>query len=463
MRLKDVYDYYSRPDIQDFLLKFGKNREVVGVFENGSYNTRPGTLVYPQDILAMVKGGSVEFHCSIERWSHPMRLKSDNYDSLRVGWDIVFDLDCDVFEHGKIAAKVLAWALEKHGIKGYWLKFTGGTGFHIGIPWESIPQKIDYKPSMGMFPELPRNIGYYLKEYVRKTLERELLKAYRMEELAEQVKKSVGEISDPRSVLDPFKIVELDTVLISPRHLFRMPYSLNKNTFLASVPVKPEELDAFRREDANPLKHQIKVRGELLTPARHNEVEKLILEANDWFVRRRKEERKKAVFRETITEAVPQELFPPCIKNILEGLPDGRKRSLFILCNFLRLVNWGWPDIEKLIFEWNQKNKPPLRDNNIRGHLRWHKMQKGVSFPPPGCQNTGWYESFGVCKPDNFCGGPAKTIKNPVNYSFRKTIKAAKPGVKKRKSKSRNQFRHYSSYSLPEEPRYGKKMQDPFF
>lgn len=463
MNLKEIYAYYSRPDIQEFFMRFSKNREVVGVFDSGSYSTRPNTLFYPSDILAMVKGGSVEFHCSIERWSQPMQLKSDNYGSLRIGWDVVFDLDCELFEHGKIAAKVLSWALEKHGIKGYWLKFTGGTGFHVGIPWESLPKTIDYEPSVGMFPELPRNIGYYLKEYIREKLERELLKAYQMEQLAEQVKKPLGEISDPRSVLDPFKIVELDTVLISPRHLFRMPYSLNKNTFLASLPVKPEELDAFRREDANPLKHEIKVRGELLNPASSNEAETLILQAIDWFVRKTKREERKAIYREAVTDAVPKELFPPCIKNILEGLPDGKKRSLFILSSFLRSVNWGWPDIEKLIFEWNQKNSPSLRDNTIRGHIRLHKMRKGELFPPPGCQNPGWYESFGVCRPDSFCGGPAKTIKNPMNYAFRKAMRNAKPEPKK-KRRSRDPFKSlFSNYSLPEEPRYRRKGQDSFF
>ncbi|MCJ7816918.1 MAG: hypothetical protein MUP55_03610, partial [Candidatus Aenigmarchaeota archaeon] len=132
--------------------------------------------------------------------------------------------------------------------------------------------------------------------------------------------------------------------------------------------------------------------------------------------------------RERITEAVPRELFPPCMKNILEGLPDGRKRSVFILSTFLRSVKWGWADIEKLIFEWNQKNKPPLKENYIRGQIRWHKMQKR-DILPPGCMNTGWYESFGVCKPDNYCGGPAKTVKNPVNYPWRRM---RTPGTKKK-------------------------------
>ena len=432
MNLKQIHEYYSRPEIQGFFMQFSKNREVVGVYKNGSYSTRPGTFVYPQDILAMVREGSLEFHCSIERWSRPMSLRMDNYDSLRTGWDVVFDLDCEVFEHGKIAARVLAWALEKHGIKNYSMKFTGGTGFHMGIPWEAIPKTIDYKPGLRMFPELPRNIGLYLKEYIRERLERELLKSYGMEQLAEQTKQSLGEISGENSVLNPFKIVELDTVLISPRHLFRMPYSLNMKSFFVSLPLKAGELEGFRREHANPLTHAIKVKNRFLEHAEANEAEMLVAEAMDWSSKRKVREQRKAAYRERITEAVPAELFPPCVKNILEGLPDGKKRSVFILSTFLRSVKWGWPDIEKLVSEWNLKNRPPLRDNYVRGQLRWHRSQKREILPP-GCQNAGWYESFGVCRPDNFCGGPAKTVKNPVNYPLRRMDVRESPKRKARR------------------------------
>jgi hypothetical protein len=379
----------------------------------------------------MVRAGSLEFHSSIERWSHPMSLKSDNYDPLRIGWDVIFDLDCEIFEHGKIAAKALSWALEKHGIRSYSIKFTGGTGFHVGIPWESLPKTIDYKPTLRMFPELPRNIGFYLKEFMMERLERDLLKAYRIEQLAEQTKKSLGEISGRRNILDPFKIVELDTVLISPRHLFRMPYSLNKNSFRVSLPLKPEELDSFRREDADPLANAIKMKSKFLDSWEENEADMLVAETIDWISKRRKQEKKRAEYTERITEAVPQELFPPCVKNILQGLPDGKKRSVFILSTFLRTVKWGWQDIEKSVFEWNQKNKPPLKENYIRGQMRWHRMQK-KEILPPGCQNAGWYESFGVCNPDNWCGGPSKNVKNPVNYPLRKmeTLAKSKPQKK---------------------------------
>ena len=421
MNLRDVYDYYSRSDVQDFFIKFGENREVVGVFRNGSYGARPNTLVYPQDIVAMVKEGALEFHSSIERWSQPMNLRQDNYDELRIGWDLVLDLDCKVFEHGKIAAEIISWALKKHGMKNFSLKFTGGTGFHVGIPWESFPEKVDYKPSVSMFPELPRRIGLYLREFCRERLEKALLKKFDMEKLAEQTNRTLGEISskDSDSVLDPFKIVDIDPVLISPRHLFRMPYSLNKNTGLVSLPVKLSDLPEFQREDADP--DTARVRVGYLDSFETGEAETLVVEAVDWYAKKKALEEKKMKRKVSFAKAVPEELFPPCAKNILKGLPDGRKRSVFILITLMRSLKWGWEEIEKRLWEWNQTNKPPLGENYIRGQLRWHRNQKR-DILPPGCAREGWYESFGVCKPDETCG-QKKSVKNPVNYPFVKLKK----------------------------------------
>ena len=64
--------------------------------------------------------------------------------------------------------------------------------------------------------------------------------------------------------------------------------------------------------------------------------------------------------------------------------------------------------------EWNEKNKPPLRETYIRGQLRWHK-NRNTSILPPNCDNEAYYKSFGACKPDEVC----RHIKNPVGYPLR--------------------------------------------
>ena len=113
---------------------------------------------------------------------------------------------------------------------------------------------------------------------------------------------------------------------------------------------------------------------------------------------------------------VPKEAFPPCVKCILEGLSDGRKRSVFVLCNFLKSLGWDWTDIEKEVVMWNQKNNPPLKAGYVNSQLRWHARQS-LKIPPPNCKV--YYQDIGVCKPENIC----RRIKNPLSYVRFKTKK----------------------------------------
>ncbi len=449
MMQKDIMDYYSRDDVQQAILRVAKDREVVGVFSSGSFDKRPNTIQYPQDIASMIRQGVVEFHCSLERWSRPMALRQDNYSTLRKGWDLVLDLDCRVFEHGKIAAIVISKALEAHGISGYSVKFTGGTGFHVGIPWESLPSDVNYVPITNQYPGLARQIAEYLKDFVRDDLERELLKRLGTpERIAEQMKVPLGDIIRTRGkgrkskdgndidMMDPFEVVDVDHVLISPRHLFRMPYSLNRKSNLVSLPLKPGKLGSFEKWMAKP--ERVKPDMGFLDQGKAGEAEGLVGEAVDWQSRKdiTKKSRKHAAIGPR--DRLEKETFPPCINNIFKGVSDGKKRSLFILTNFLSSAGWSVDDMERLLIDWNQKNRPALRDNYIRMHVRWFqgRMRAGMKkMPPPGCSKDGYYAAIGVCKPDNACGGDRKTIRNPLNYAVKKADAKKSKGNAKVKSK----------------------------
>jgi DNA primase large subunit len=103
---------------------------------------------------------------------------------------------------------------------------------------------------------------------------------------------------------------------------------------------------------------------------------------------------------------------------------DGKKRSVFILVNFLRNMGWDLDKIEKKLSEWNEKNYPTLRTNYLRGQLRWH-FRQDRNLLPPNCDNQNFYRSLGICNPDKFCKSNTEriTLKNPVNYPFRKMKK----------------------------------------
>ncbi|MBI4175576.1 MAG: hypothetical protein HY518_00075 [Candidatus Aenigmarchaeota archaeon] len=437
MDFQGVYQYYSREDVQEAILGLARGREVAGVFKTGSFGTRPNAMHYGNDILSLVKAGVIEFHASIERWSNPMGIKTDNYESLRTGWDIILDLDCESIEHGKVAAEVILDALGQHGIASPSVKFTGGTGFHIGIPWESIPKTIDYKPSQRLFPDVARSVGLYLREYCREALEKELLKRFKAVDLARDVKMPLEKITTETGI-DPFKIVDIDPVLISPRHLFRMAYSLNRNSGLVSLPIDPKSVGGFRKERAE--SDGIKVDLKFLERGAPDEAEVLIAESLDWTRKVKEAEKRKqsweAMDRE-IVKPVPEAHFPPCIQRISQGLADGRKRSIFIIINFLSSLKWGWDEIEKYIIEWNLKNSPPLPESYIMGQLRSGRARQKPMLPP-NCLNQGYYQSVGVCMPDALCrgGGESIAIKNPVNYSRKKFFGEARPrGNIKRRAK----------------------------
>jgi len=430
MDRQQILDYYSRPDIQQALLKVSAGREVAGVYETGAYTKRPGALIFPTDLTAFAKSGVIEFHGSLERWSNPVSIKEGNYNELRIGWDIVLDLDCELFEHGRIAALVISRELKKFGVNNLSVKFTGGTGFHLGLSWKSLPKKIDYKSSVNQFPDLARKVAAFLKTRVRDELEKGLLKKYNPEELAQQTGKPLGKIMAADGI-NPFEIVDIDPILLSARHLFRLPYSINMKKFRVSVPVKIDNLQDFRQEDAVPEK----ITGELgfLDQGEEGELDLLIGEALDFSSRTEKTEKiveKRRNFE--IKDPIKQDIFPPCIKNISAGLTDGRKRGVFILINFLKSAKWAEQGIEKYISEWNQKNSPPLPESYIRSQLRWH-LNKDKALPPPNCpseKSVGWYDT--VCKPDRICGTPKIVIKNPISYPI-KIMSSYKPKAPQKK------------------------------
>ena len=234
--------------------------------------------------------------------------------------------------------------------------------------------------------------------------------------------------------LDIESILSIDSLLISSRHLYRMPYSLHEKSGLVSLPINPEDVLSFEREMAKPEGIKVSTFRFLdREKVTSNDAAMLFDRAFQWHITttRENEESKESTAAPRrdfeLTEAIPSNLFPPCIKLILSGIGDGKKRAVFILINFLRSVGYDYATIETLIVEWNKKNKEPMREVMWRGQLNYHKQQ-GKKALPPNCQNTAYMVAIGVCKPDNFCS----RIKNPAQYSKKKAWFIAKDGKGKK-------------------------------
>ncbi len=227
---------------------------------------------------------------------------------------------------------------------------------------------------------------------------------------------------------DLFDLMGLDIILVSSRHLFRMPYSLHEKTALVSMVVDQNEIDSFEPPQANPMKIQVK---NFMPEAEEEEAKELVMRALDWNKENKinqgeNEEKitgKFANYKPIKLNNLSEENFPPCVKSILKGVSDGKKRSLFILINLFRSVGMEKEELEKRIYSWNNKNKPKLKEGYIKSQLSWAYRKKPIM--PPNCKE--FYQGIGICLPDNTCN----MIKNPVNYVVRKNFIMNKNIMKK--------------------------------
>lgn len=423
-----VANYYSRRDVREAIVESAKEREAGVKFGEVGFGKRPDVLVYENDVKEFVKKGATSFHISEERWKNPLELKSgmsrNELDKLRKGWDLVIDIDCKFLEFSKICADIVVRALRFNDINELFVKFSGGSGFHIAVPFESFPEEVNGEEVVKLFPEGPRIILEYLKNLIKEPLKKRMLEMSSIEDI-----KNVVKIEND---FDPYSVLGIDSILISSRHMFRAPYSVNEKTNLVSVVVDKNKILEFNLKTAK--MENVVIDGNFFRSFKKNEASQLIIQAFDWNIKNKKieivKEDKKRNY-EMPKIAVGEEYFPPCMNLILKGLKeDGRKRGVFVLINFLKKMNWSYEDIEKILYEWNKKNYEPLREGYIKAQINWFKKQKEVRLPP-NCDNKDYYVGMGVCKPDGLCS----KIKNPVNYSYRKLSLKSKENIKKKTNK----------------------------
>lgn len=408
--------YYSRPEIQKAILDFSLNREICPRYFEG-FGKRPDSLQYASDIFELVKRGATSFHASEEIWTNPLTIKTGmsekELNKLRTGWDLLLDLDSKYIDYSKIYAKIIIEFLEFSGVKNIGIKFSGSKGFHIIIPWKAFPKEINGVKTSDMFPEWPRIITKYIMEKTKNKLIEEITKL-------STPNKYIRDYKAPKEVIP-------DLVLIAPRHLFRMPYSLHEKTALTSVVLDKNKISDFDLKNANPFKVEIK---EFIPECKEGEASQLLMQALDWSKENNPDSEKKNFEYKPIQISDRSEKnFPPCVKKILLGVADGKKRSVFVLINFFRSIGIEKEELEKILFSWNEKNKPPLQPGYIKSQISWALKRKPLL--PPNCKE--FYQGLGVCFPDELCS----LIKNPVNYVIRKNFK-----FNKKNSRNKDNFKN---------------------
>jgi len=401
-----VRQYYEQDELIEKVMELAEYREVVPTYPKG-YGKRPDAVNFPGDFQQFVENGAVAFHFSVEKWRNPLLIDQvSSLDRLRETWDMVIDIDCDEsFELSKKTCELVVRELQHHGIENLSVKFSGNRGFHIGIRGESFPERIGEKEFSELYPRLAQGIVNYLRKQLREKMIAEVKK----EGLHEEMKTEDG--------LNPYQVADIENDW-GQRHLFRMPYSLHDGSGLVSLPIEPEDISSFEKRDAEIEK--INFETGFLDSYEDDEATNLAVQALDFIQDREEEKREKRVNREfeRPEDAIPEQYFPPTIKNILNGLEDGRKRGLFILINFYRCVGYGWAEIESKIWEWNERNNEELSESYVKGQLRWHQ-NRSENVPPPNYDANGYYKDMQVYEGDNL----ENKVSNPVSYAFRKAKK----------------------------------------
>ncbi len=462
--LSKVLKHYKKIDVQQAIIDGATDKEISGSYGGKGYTRRPDVLQYPTDVIEMVKKGVTSFHASEELWRNPLQIKTGSprreMDDLRKGWDLVLDIDCTWLDYSKIAAHLLIQAIKYQGIKSVSCKFSGNHGFHIGVPFESFPENVLGIETRTLFPEGPRKIAEYLKEMIKEHLSREILEFDSLDVIMKKSGKPYEELVVDGK-FDPFTILEVDTILISSRHLYRMAYSFNEKSGWVSLPLDPDKVKEFDVKDS--YSENVVVNDFRFMDKRNivlGEARDLIIKSYDFAAEQEQKKKKiaqdKKVFKvekrneevdlEKFEIKIPEELFPPCIKKIFGGLEDGKKRAVFILINFLASCNWSYEDMEDYLERWNKQNKEPLREVYWRGQLRYAKTQNKKVLPP-NCNNKMYYTDLQICCPDGICRG----VKNPVNYAVRRMKSLI--AIEKKKTKTKNKSENKKETS-------NKKKQD---
>ena len=182
--------YYNRKDIQAKMFEFCRHRESVASFNYDYWAKRPDTFDYPTDIPNAARNGATSFHCSEEIWTNPLDIKTDmtpqQYNEIKTGWDFLVDIDSPFLDYGKIAAKLIINELEKHDIKNFGIKFSGGKGFHIIVPFKAFPEEVNGQLTKDHFPEWPRLIAGYIFSQIREKMNQEILRLTTRDKLREQ-------------------------------------------------------------------------------------------------------------------------------------------------------------------------------------------------------------------------------------------------------------------------------------
>ncbi len=171
MFLAKTLSFYKKREVQEALVAHAEHKEISIHYQN-YFGKRPDALFASGDVMDLAQKKASSFHASEELWSNPLAIKTGmskkEIQDLRIGWDLILDIDCPYWPLAKIITHLFIKSLQAHNISAVTVKFSGNKGFHIAVPFESFPQQFNGQATKDLFPEAPRRIAHYLLHYISK-------------------------------------------------------------------------------------------------------------------------------------------------------------------------------------------------------------------------------------------------------------------------------------------------------
>ncbi len=204
-RTERIVSYYSREDVQRAMYQYARGRKI-SVLRNFRPMFHGSGLRQPGDIFPLMMFYSQE----LRLWPSIHGTISRHDGDGRTICDLVIEVDFKKSRERSFAlARPLIRLFQDLGVE-FRVKFSGNASPHIIIPAEAFPA--NRRKSF-------QNLYGKLLEFLRKR------------------------IKDPKTLDGSFR---------SPGHFLRMPYSLNENTGMVSLPIRVEDYDRFSWKMAHP-------------------------------------------------------------------------------------------------------------------------------------------------------------------------------------------------------------------
>jgi len=248
--------YYTDEVIQTLSLQC-KDREIfLKSGENVSH--RPLQVNSAEELKWLIqtfnKNSILGIHVTIEKFSDPLLLAEQSPDKLRVGWDLLIDLDTDNIQDAKRTALAVIALLNHFCINSVKVKFSGRRGFHIIIPGLAFHNFKTDREFITAYPNVPKAACRFIEACLKP---------------------------------EQKKGVTFDYEVYRPRHLMRLAYSLHEETGLVSMPVDVSKINGFDVNDAKQNNVDIDY-GWINLKARIGEASKLMDAVSEWIKINRK-------------------------------------------------------------------------------------------------------------------------------------------------------------------------------